>query len=314
MAKVLEVQLDPEQEKNERENGNDFGLFSKQYVFQHGLHLLGTSATWFFLNIASNSHNLFQKDIFSAIGWVPEAKTMNALEEITLIALCITVPGYWFSVALIDNISSIHVCLGHALTSLDSNSAPNWLRCDVLIRFLLCQFRSQCITSVVPAEIFPARLRSTCHGISTASGKAGAIVGAFGFSYAVDDVGVRGILIILGVANFLGLMFTFSVPESKGKSLEELVGEAEPENGSTAESRQAVPYLCIILRVTGGCMDKHACEHNKLRILLSFLAANYLVLNAGRRTEVYDYWCGYCFVFIAKGCGAFLNKPLWSHI
>ena len=97
------------------------------------------------------------------------------------------------------------------------------------------------ITFAVPAEIFPARLRSTCHGISTASGKAGATVGAFGFSYAVDDIGVRGILIILGVVNFLGLMFTFSVPEWKGKSLEELFGESEPENGSTAESRQAVP-------------------------------------------------------------------------
>uniref|UniRef100_A0A6N2N4Y4 Major facilitator superfamily (MFS) profile domain-containing protein n=1 Tax=Salix viminalis TaxID=40686 RepID=A0A6N2N4Y4_SALVM len=77
----------------------------------------------------------------------------------------------------------------------------------------------ECITFAVPAEIFPARLRSTCHGISTASGKAGATVGAFGFLYAVDDIGVRGILIILGVVNFLGLMFTFSVPESKGKSL-----------------------------------------------------------------------------------------------
>ncbi|MFS8003467.1 putative ABC-type phosphate transporter [Helianthus anomalus] len=32
-------------------------------------------------------------------------------------------------------------------------------------------------TFVLPAEIFPARLRSTCHGISGAAGKAGAIVG-----------------------------------------------------------------------------------------------------------------------------------------
>lgn len=90
----------------------------------------------------------------------------------------------------------------------------------------------------MPAEIFPARLRSTCHGISAAAGKAGAIVGAFGFLYAAQSknpnetdagfppgVGMQNALIILGVANFLRLVCTLLVPETKGKSLEELSGE-----------------------------------------------------------------------------------------
>ncbi|KAG5613808.1 hypothetical protein H5410_013632 [Solanum commersonii] len=53
--------------------------------------------------------NLFQKDVFSAVGWIPKAPTMNAVQEVykiaraqTLIALCSTVPGYWFTVAFID--------------------------------------------------------------------------------------------------------------------------------------------------------------------------------------------------------------------
>ncbi|KAL9401366.1 hypothetical protein Peur_005215 [Populus x canadensis] len=88
---------------------------------------------------------------------------------------------------------------------------------------VICSIAS-CLSSgkspaVVLAEIFPARLRSTCH----------------------DGIGVRKILKIPGLVNFLGLMFTFSVLESKGKSLEELPGEAEQENGSTSESRQTVP-------------------------------------------------------------------------
>jgi PHS family inorganic phosphate transporter-like MFS transporter len=52
---------------------------------------------------------LFQKDIFSAMGWIPKAAMMSALEELfriaraqSLIALCGTVLGYWFMVALID--------------------------------------------------------------------------------------------------------------------------------------------------------------------------------------------------------------------
>ncbi|KAK7844251.1 putative inorganic phosphate transporter 1-7 [Quercus suber] len=74
--------------------------------------------TWFLLDIAFYSQNLFQKDIFSAIGWIPPAKTMNAIEEVyriaraqTLIALCSTVPGYWFTVAFIDKIGRFAIQL-----------------------------------------------------------------------------------------------------------------------------------------------------------------------------------------------------------
>ncbi|GFY84947.1 phosphate transporter 1;4 [Actinidia rufa] len=112
------------------------------------------------------------------------------------------------------------------------------------LTFFFANFGPNATTFVVPAEIFPARLRSTCHGISAAAGKAGAIVGAFGFLYASQPtdksktdagyppgIGVRNSLIVLGVVNFLGMLFTFCVPEPKGKSLEELSGENEGESG-----------------------------------------------------------------------------------
>ncbi|KAJ0629494.1 putative major facilitator, sugar transporter, MFS transporter superfamily [Helianthus annuus] len=104
MSKVLQVELEAEQEK--------------QFVKRHGLHLLGTTSTWFLLDIAFYSQNLFQKDIFSAIGWIPPAKTMNAIQEVfkisraqTLIALCSTVPGYWFTVFFIDRIGRFAIQL-----------------------------------------------------------------------------------------------------------------------------------------------------------------------------------------------------------
>lgn len=37
------------------------------------------------------------------------------------------------------------------------------------------------------------------------------------------------------------MLFTFFLPESKGKSLEEMSGETEQENGTTTDSRQIVP-------------------------------------------------------------------------
>lgn len=64
--------------------------------------LLGTSVTWFALDVAFYSQNLFQKDVFTAVGWIPKATSMNCLEETfkiaraqALIALGSTVPGYW---------------------------------------------------------------------------------------------------------------------------------------------------------------------------------------------------------------------------
>ncbi|EXC01782.1 putative inorganic phosphate transporter 1-7 [Morus notabilis] len=261
MSKVLNVEVTAEQERVDElaKGDNNFGLFTKQFLKRHGLHLLGTTSTWFLLDIAFYSQNLFQKDIFSAIGWIPKAKEMSALEEVfkiaraqTLIALCSTVPGYWFTVALIDKMGRFAIQLmgfffmtvfmfALAIPYHHWTLSAHRIGFVVIysLTFFFANFGPNTTTFVVPAEIFPARLRSTCHGISAASGKAGAIVGAFGFQYSEQGIGVRNTLIILGVINFLGMMFTFLVPESKGKSLEDLSGETDAENGrESAEARQ----------------------------------------------------------------------------
>jgi len=278
MAKVLQVEIEAEQQKVEQmstKSANSFGLFSKEFLRRHGLHLLGTTSTWFLLDIAFYSQNLFQKDIFSAIGWIPSAKTMNALEEVyriaraqTLIALCSTVPGYWFTVFFIDKIGRFAIQLmGFFFMTvfMFALAIPydHWTHRDnrfgfvamYSLTFFFANFGPNATTFVVPAEIFPARLRSTCHGISAASGKLGAMVGAFGFLYLAQNkdkakadagypagIGVRNSLIVLGVVNFLGMIFTFLVPESKGRSLEEMSGENEDENAEEVELEQQSGY------------------------------------------------------------------------
>ncbi|XP_027933588.1 probable inorganic phosphate transporter 1-7 [Vigna unguiculata] len=265
MSKVLQVEIEAEAEKVEelegrRERGNEFGLFTKQFLLRHGLHLVGTASTWFLLDIAYYSQNLFQKDIFSAIGWIPAAKTMNAIEEVykiaraqTLIALCSTVPGYWFTVALIDRMGRFTIqlmgfffmtvfMLALAIPYHHWTMSGNQIGFVVIysLTFFFANFGPNATTFVVPAEIFPARLRSTCHGISAAAGKAGAMVGAFGFLYAQNAIGLRNTLIILSAINFFGFLFTFLIPESKGKSLEEMSGEAEQnDTPATASPMEA---------------------------------------------------------------------------
>ena len=263
MSRVLQTEIVDEQEKLDgmvTSAGNSFGLFSREFARRHGLHLLGTASTWFLLDIAFYSQNLFQKDIFTSINWIPKAKTMSALEEVfrisraqTLIALCGTVPGYWFTVALIDVVGRFAIqllgffmmtvfMLGLAIPYHHWTTAGNHIGFVVMyaFTFFFANFGPNSTTFIVPAEIFPARLRSTCHGISAAAGKAGAIIGAFGFLYAAQNqdkskadhgypagIGVRNSLFVLAGVNMLGFFLTFLVPESKGKSLEEMSGEAE---------------------------------------------------------------------------------------
>ncbi|CAN7027918.1 hypothetical protein Bca4012_042923 [Brassica carinata] len=251
MSKVLDVDIEAGFAKNDqaRVSSDEFGLFSKKFLRRHGLHLLGTATTWFLLDIAFYSQNLFQKDIFTTIGWLPSAKTMNAIQELyqiakaqTLIALCGTVPGYWFTVALIDwmgrfkiqvlGFSFMTACLiGLAIPYHHWTLPHNRIGFVVLysLTFFFCNFGPNATTFIVPAEIFPARLRATCHGISAASGKAGAMVGSFGFAALVKAVGMKTTLLIMAGISFVGLLFSFLVPEPNGKSLEELSGEAEPE-------------------------------------------------------------------------------------
>ncbi|KAK6122730.1 hypothetical protein DH2020_043528 [Rehmannia glutinosa] len=181
MSKVLQVELEAEQEKVDgfaQEKGNDFGLFSKEFLRRHGLHLLGTTSTWFLLDIAFYSQNLFQKDIFSAIGWIPPAKTMNALEEDRL--------------------------------------------CDhVFAHVLLCEFRSE------RDYIKSSQPRFSRQAEGSSKRDAGYPAG----------IGVKNSLIVLGCINALGMIFTFLVPESNGKSLEEMSQENEEGENGTVEMR-----------------------------------------------------------------------------
>lgn len=273
MAKVLHVDVAEEENKPDnsptRDTANSFGLFSKEFAKRHGLHLVGTSVCWFLLDIAFYSQNLFQKDIFTAVGWLPAAKTMSAIEEVftvaraqTIIVICGLIPGYWFTVAFIDYLGRFTIQLMGfffmtvfmlALAIPYHHWTQNHIGFVVMysLTFFFANFGPNSTTFIVPAEIFPARLRSTCHGISAASGKAGAIVGAFGFLYAAQSktnpdagyrpgIGVRNTLFVLACINFFGILFTLLVPESKGRSLEELTGENEEECEQTVE-RQVSP-------------------------------------------------------------------------
>ncbi|GAQ78613.1 phosphate transporter [Klebsormidium nitens] len=259
----------------------NWGWFLRHY----GRYLFGTSSTWFFLDIAFYSQNLFQTQVFTVIGWLPPATTMSALQETyklaraqALVALWSTIPGYYFTVATVDWLGRktvqlmgfFFMTLFMLILAADYPSISKKKGAFVALyslTFFFANWGPNATTFIIPSEIFPAKFRSTGHGISAACGKAGAIVGAFGFLYASQPksaaaaypyppgIGLQLTLAILTIANGLGLICTiFFVPETKGRSLEEfetpgvvgarhveLAQSTAPRGAATAVDTEAPP-------------------------------------------------------------------------
>ncbi|GMI75564.1 PHOSPHATE TRANSPORTER 3, phosphate transporter 1;3 [Hibiscus trionum] len=248
MGRVLEMEFQVETDKVSKfKEANKYPLLSQEFYDRHGRHLIGTMTTWFLLDIAFYSQNLTQKDIFPAMGLTRKAPHINAVEEVFetsramfVVALLGTFPGYWFTVLFIEKLGRFTIQLvGFFMMSIfmlilgtrypyfrDENKMLFFVLYG--LTFFFANFGPNSTTFVLPAELFPTRVRSTCHALSAAAGKAGAMIGAFVIqSYTLDeDVNhIKTALIILAFTNMLGFGFTFLVPETKGRSLEEISGE-----------------------------------------------------------------------------------------
>ncbi|CAL5028577.1 unnamed protein product [Urochloa decumbens] len=225
MSSVLNVNIAPEDEAvNQLTRQGQYGLFSAQFLRRHGVHLLATRL----LPTLEKGDNPF--------------KLMIDITKVhTTIAICGTLPGYFATVALVDRIGRVRIqILGFTMMSVSiiCLAAPydeHWTKPKNKYAFAVmygmtiffANFGPNTTTLIIPAEIFPARLRSTCHGIAGAFGKIGAIVGVFAFRYTEDHV-PRTLFGLVG-CNIVGILFTLLLPETKGKSLEEIAGEIEEQ-------------------------------------------------------------------------------------
>lgn len=216
--------------------------------------------TWFLLDIAFYSQNLFLPDLLRTTGFssFPDLPMDGGMAACTgacaeavwrgvfraalgnaVVAIIATVPGYWFTVFFIDRWGRlpIQVTGFAAMTAMlallagvypllvpppgSGRAASPWLFLVLYsVCFFFANFGPNTTCFVVPSEVFHTRYRSTLHGVSAAAGKLGAIVGAFGFGAMQLGAGTRATLTALTVVNFCGLLFTFFIPETKTMDLE----------------------------------------------------------------------------------------------
>lgn len=186
---------------------SSYPLFSKQFFLCHGRNLLACSATWFLLDIVFYSNALLQSKIYHK--YLPDEdprKTVTALEaafevaSLQAIVACYSmIPGCIAAIFLIDRVGRLRiqavgfVFMAIVYLSLGVPYVKYWNdHTDPLFMFLygLTFTFAYCgpntTTFILPAELFPARFRTTCHGIAGAAGKAGAIIGVVGLVMATQ--------------------------------------------------------------------------------------------------------------------------------
>ena len=80
-------------------------------------------------------------------------------------------------------------------------------------------------TFLLPVEVFPTRVRGSAHGIAAATGKAGAVLTAFAFGTVQEHIGLDGVLGLFAGIMALAAVITLLIPETKGRTLEDIEGE-----------------------------------------------------------------------------------------
>ena len=200
------------------------------------LWLVGTAVTWFLLDFAYYGNTISSPVILGLVN--PHGSLLdNTLIQLAIFAV-FALPGYLLAILLLDRAGRKTIqALGFTMMGVAflliafvpgvATSATPFI---VLfgVSYFFTEFGPNTTTFVYPAELFPVSVRTTGHGISTATGKMGAFAGAYLFPHMLASWGIRGAEIVAGVVSLAGLVTTLILlPESKGRSLESISARAQ---------------------------------------------------------------------------------------
>jgi MFS transporter, PHS family, inorganic phosphate transporter len=235
-----------EDEQGRLVDGKDFDKSKHSVSFWDGFHrlvndnkllirLFGASAAWFLMDAAYYGNTVSSPLVLSALHGDRSLlqKTLTQLGIFVVFAA----PGYAIAALMMDRLGrkTIQV-LGFGMMTITFAllafipHLQNMVIPFLLIfglSFFFTEFGPNATTFVYPSEIFPVRVRTTGHGIAAAMGKLGGFLGVFLFPFLMHWKGLLGAESAAAIASALGLAITwFTLPETKGKSLEEIEREA----------------------------------------------------------------------------------------
>lgn len=213
--------------------------------------LIGTTLSWFFLDLAYYGLGLNNSLVLETVGYGGKDSTLydrlfnNAL-GLLILSVAGALPGYWTAIFSIDTIGRktlqifgfivltvLFAIIGFAYHHLSSGA--------LLALYIIAQFffdlGPNTTTFIIPGECFPTRYRATGHGLSAAAGKIGAIIAQVvsipiltqapppNCSGTACSPQLGSLMRLFALFMLLGTLASLLVPETKGLTLEELAGE-----------------------------------------------------------------------------------------
>ncbi|TEB27607.1 inorganic phosphate transporter [Coprinellus micaceus] len=201
--------------------------------------LFATSASWFLLDIAFYGINLNQNVVLQQIGF--DGATGSAWHKLFRVStggIIITVlgfvPGYYATLFTIEILGRKWIQIQGFLVSalflailagkFHTLSTVQFIVCFAFLQFFF-NFGANTTTYCYPAELFPTRYKAFAHGISAASGKAGAIISALAFNRLSKSIGTPAVLWIFFGCCMVGAVVSLLLPEVKGRDADVIFAE-----------------------------------------------------------------------------------------
>ena len=200
------------------------------------MRLIGASLAWAFMDFAYYGNTVSSPMVLAAIS--PDKSLLhNTLLQLAIFAVA-AAPGYLLAAVTIDRIGRKAIqMIGFAMMAITFAAIaflPDVTKLVVPfiiiygVSYFFTEFGPNSTTFVYPAEIFPVMSRTTGHGIAAAAGKLGGFFGVFLFPILMSWGGLAAAEAAAATVSVLGAIVTLTMlPETKGKSLEELNPETE---------------------------------------------------------------------------------------
>lgn len=220
-----------DEEKETLWRGFSMLIRSRTYL----VRLIGASLAWFLMDFAYYGNTVSSPMVLAAIA--PKGSLlMHTLTQLAVFAIA-AAPGYFVAAAMMDRMGrkSIQV-IGFGMMAATFGAMALIPGIETLIvpflllygiSYFFTEFGPNATTFVYPAELFPVAARTTGHGVASAMGKLGGFVGVFLFPILMQRGGLISAEMTAAIVSIAGLAVTvWMLPETKGKSLEELNEES----------------------------------------------------------------------------------------
>ncbi|KAF4670231.1 hypothetical protein FOZ61_001249 [Perkinsus olseni] len=204
-----------------KRHGNTIDRASKfaKTIWKLILPLLGTSLSWMFMDITFYGTGEFKHVVANELfpGGEGVQKVMNDSWFAFVVSL-VGLPGYICACIFIDKLGRwrlqvlgfVMMILFYLVMGICSQFSTNaYLNLVIFaITFFWTNFGPNTTTFIIPSEIFPIDVKSTCHGFSASMGKVGAIIGAYCFPTLQASMGLAGVMYVCAGVAALGLAST----------------------------------------------------------------------------------------------------------